>query len=96
MTFAEKYKQKIAERAKNTRVTKKFQLLGLELALLLGDIDHRSLYIKLAKEMDSDVLMGLAKDIASRDAVKNKGAYFMKVLKVTRDEKSQKKKIFTQ
>ncbi len=77
----EKYMDELKRRGKESHVYKKYQLIGLEIAKLLGDEMHKALYIKLAKENDADTLMRLAKDIAERTNVKNKGAYFMAMLK---------------
>ncbi len=76
-----KYVAELKRRGKESHVYKKYQLIGLEISQLLGDEKHKALYIKLAKEQDADTLMRLAKDIATRAAVKNKGAYFMTLLK---------------
>lgn len=58
-------------------MSRKFQLDGLEIAQILGDEKHKSLYIKLAREMNPDELRRLAKEVAENPRVKNKGAYFM-------------------
>ena len=59
---------------------RKHQLFGLEIAQILNDEEHKSLYIKLAKERGAEELLGLAKSIADRKSIKNKGAYFMACL----------------
>ena len=64
------------------------QSTGLMLAEILDDETHKSLYMKLAKENDVEMLMQLAKDVASRKNVKKKGAYFMKLF--TEIKKSKK------
>ena len=46
------------------------------------DERHKALYIKLAKENDAERLLALAKDIAERKNVQNKGAYFMRVWQI--------------
>ena len=46
--------------------------------------------MKLAKSHDSDKLIKLAKDIAERKNVKNKGAYFMKLLYDGKDSDRKK------
>lgn len=74
------YLEKLKQRGKDSHVYRKYQLTGLELAQILDDQKHKALYIKLAKERDSDQLMKIAKDISERRDVKNKGAYFMKVM----------------
>lgn len=75
----EKYFEEIKKRRKKSRVYKKFQMIGLEIAMLLEDEKHKSLYIKMAKEGEQEKLLLLAKDVAEKKRVKNKGAYFMKV-----------------
>jgi len=52
----------------------------LEVAGLLNDPEHKSLYIKLAKKHGADKLLRIAKGVAEKKDIKNKGAYFMKVL----------------
>ncbi|MEK7624640.1 MAG: hypothetical protein AAB404_02915 [Patescibacteria group bacterium] len=73
------YLNVIKERAKKTRVYKKFQFTGLTIAQLLNDEKHKSLYIRLAKKYDEQELMTLAKSVSGRKNVENKGAYFTKV-----------------
>jgi hypothetical protein len=70
----------LKRRAKESRVYRKYQLLGLAIAEALKDERHKSLYIKLAKEHGGEKLLRLAKDIAERKGVKNRGAYFMALL----------------
>lgn len=74
------YLKKLKQRAKDSHVYRRYQLMGLEIAQILQDEKHKSLYIKLAKEHGGDRLMRIAKDVAERKNVKNKGAYFMRVL----------------
>lgn len=75
----------LKERKRDFRISKKHQLLGVELAELLGDEKRAGFYIKLAKEMNHAALLRLAKDVAERHHVKNKAAYFTKLLKLRRD-----------
>ncbi len=75
------YIKNLAKRAKESRVYKKYQLLGLEIAEILEDRTHKSLYIKLAKENNPERLLELAKGVAEKKNIKNRGAYFMAVLK---------------
>lgn len=88
MSTAVTYLKKLKERAKESHVFRKYQLFGLEIAQILGDEKHKSLYIKLAKEHDGDRLMQIAKDVADRKNVGNKGAYFMKI--ITADHRATK------
>lgn len=55
-------------------------MVGLEITELLRDEKHKSLYIKLAKEHNSDELLRIAKDVNDRKNIENRGAYFMKVI----------------
>jgi len=71
------YLEKLRARAKESRVYRKYQLDGLEIAQLLDDEKHKALYIKLAKERDPDKLRAIARDVADNPAIRNKGAYFM-------------------
>lgn len=74
------YLKSLSERSKNKRVSKNYQLIGLEIADLLEDRAHKALYIKLAKQQSEQKLRALAKNVAERKNIKNKGAYFMHVL----------------
>jgi hypothetical protein len=75
------YLKTVTERRKQSHVFKDFQHTGLVIAQMLGDEKHKTLYIKLAKSVNKQVLMSIAKDIAERTNVSLKGAYFMKLLK---------------
>ena len=77
----QKYIKLLEERSKTSKVYKPYQLTGLFLAELLEDQDHKSLYIKLAKNYDNTELMIAARNIADRENIQNKGAYFMRMLK---------------
>ena len=74
------YFELLKKRAKESRVYSKHQLVGLELAQILEDDAHKSLYMKLAKKYDADELLKLAKSVSEKENVENKGAYFMKLL----------------
>ncbi len=74
------YLKSIKERSENKRIGYKHQLIGLEIADILDDRSHKALYIKLVKEFGEQKIMGLAKDVAERKNIKNKGAYFMRML----------------
>ncbi|PIR06913.1 hypothetical protein COY65_01630 [Candidatus Jorgensenbacteria bacterium CG_4_10_14_0_8_um_filter_39_13] len=77
------YLAQLRERKKESRVYTAYQAAGLALAEILEDEKHKSLYMKLAKNYNSTELITLAKNVASRKSIKNKGAYFMKVLNKT-------------
>ncbi|MBI3638550.1 hypothetical protein HY227_02295 [Candidatus Wolfebacteria bacterium] len=74
------YIEILKDRSKTSHVYKKFQLTGLLISQILNDEKHKSLYIKLAKKHSEEKLMRLAKEVGERKGVKNKGAYFMKLL----------------
>jgi len=86
------YLQILKERAKKSRVYKKYQLIGLLIAQLLEDEKHKSLYIKLAKKHNNDDLLRIAKEVAERKKIKNKGGYFMKILTTTHPDILKNKK----
>jgi hypothetical protein len=79
-TAGQKYIAELKRRAKESHVYRKYQLAGLEIADILGDRPHKALYIKLAKEGNARRLLAVAKDVAERKEVKNRGAYFMRVV----------------
>ncbi|MFH1193091.1 MAG: hypothetical protein V1656_02120 [Candidatus Jorgensenbacteria bacterium] len=71
------YAEVIRERGKTSRVRRSFQFSGLSLTELLHDRSHKIIYLGLARKYDNDWLLRLAKDVLSRENVKNHGAYFM-------------------
>lgn len=73
------YLELLKERGKESHVYKSFQLTGLEIADMLGDRDHKALYIKLAKQYSATQLMSVARRIVDMKGIHNKGAYFMRV-----------------
>lgn len=83
------YLKKISERTKISRIYSDYQCIGLEVAGILSDDTHKALYIKLAKQFGKEKIMILAKSVAEIKNVRNKGAYFMKLLY---DEHSHDKK----
>ncbi len=75
------YLKGVKRRASESKAYSAFQLIGLELATVLNDRAHTPLYIKIAKDHpDHHRLMILAKDVAGKPSVHNKGAYFMRLL----------------
>jgi hypothetical protein len=75
------YLKTLSTRKKQSHVFKDFQHTGLVISQILGDDAHKTLYIKMAKFVSKETLMSLAKDIAERHEVANRGAYFMKLAK---------------
>lgn len=80
MDLGKNYIEELKRRSVRSRISKKYQAMGLELAKILNDRKHKSLYIKLMKEGNPAKLMWLAADIADRKNVRNMGAYFMRLL----------------
>lgn len=77
------YFKLLKERSKTSRVYKSHQMTGLTLAEILEDQEHKSLYMRLSKIYDNHELIRLAKNLAERKNIENKGAYFMKVLQAS-------------
>ena len=75
------YLKKLQSRSKDSRIHYDYQFLGLEIATMLRDLKHKSLYIKMAKEHDGAELLAIAKSVATRADIENPGAYFMSVVK---------------
>jgi len=80
------YIETLKERSKTSRVYKEYQLTGLELSELLHDEAHKALYIKLAKTHGRGKLISIAKEISKKKEIKNKGAYFMRVLQLQKEK----------
>ena len=75
------YLKELAKRGAKKNISQNFQFIGLEGAMILRDLSHKSLYIKLAKEHGPDRILSLAKDVVDRRNVKNPAAYFMTLVK---------------
>ena len=82
--LTEDYLKELQKRGGQSKVYRKYQLVGLEIAEFLKDEKHKSLYIKLAKQDNPERLLGIAKEISKNKNIKNKGAYFMTVVKLTK------------
>lgn len=57
-------------------ITREFQDFGYHLAEQLGDMAHKSLYIKMAKSTDRSILQQALSFVSDSNA-NNKGALFM-------------------
>ena len=68
-------------------VSREFQSYGYKLAEDLGDMKHKALYIKLAKEADRAMLEQCRSFVMDSNA-DNKGALFMWKLKELRQKKA--------
>jgi hypothetical protein len=76
----DKYVTELKRRGKESHVYTRYQRIGLEISQILHDEKHKALYIKLAKERSPEMLMELAKNVAERSNITNKGAYFMSLV----------------
>jgi len=65
---------------KNKFISREYQDYGYRLAAELGDLKHKSLYIKLAKEVDRSILDQCRRFVLDSNA-DSKGALFMWKLK---------------
>lgn len=65
---------------KGGRITREFQDYGYRLALELNDEKNKSLYIKLAKEVERPLLERARSFVKDADKVKHRGRLFMWVL----------------
>lgn len=86
--------KKISDILKNTKavadpkkyITREFQDYGYRLAVDLGDLLHKALYIKLAKEIDRRILEE-ARQFAVDSNARNRAALFMWKVKELKKEK---------
>ncbi len=69
-------------------ITQEFQDYGYRLAVDLDDLEHKGLYIKLAKE-ESRGLLEKARSFVIDSQAKNKGALFMWKLKQLKEQGEQ-------
>ncbi|MDP1718832.1 MAG: hypothetical protein Q8L24_00170 [bacterium] len=79
------YLDELKRRSGESRAYQSYQLTGLEIANILEDQSHKSLYIKLAKTRGEAKMLELAKNVAEKKDIDNKGAYFMKILGSNRE-----------
>jgi len=74
-------------------ISREFQKYGYELAKELNDLDHKALYIKLAKELPRHLLEGARNFVKDAPNVENSGKLFMwKLTELKKEWKKKKKK----
>jgi hypothetical protein len=71
-------------------ISREFQDYGLALAEELGDMKHKALYIKLAKNTPRGLLESARSFVKDANSAKNPGALLMWKLKKLKDEKTKK------
>ena len=69
-------------------ITQEFQDFGYRLAVELGDLKHKSLYIKMAKTIPRGLLERALSYVADAQEVKSKAKLFMWRLKQLQQEKT--------
>ncbi len=73
-------------------VTREFQDYGYRIAAALKDLEHKSLYIKLAKTTDRNMMEECFAFAKHYTSAKNKGKVFMWKLKEMRAEQKERQK----
>ena len=71
----------------NKYISQEFQDFGYQLAVKLNDLKHKSLYIKMAKEVDRSVLEQALSFVSDAESAKSKARLFMWKVKQLRDNK---------
>jgi len=75
------------EKAEDKYISREFQNYGLELAEELGDMKHKSLYIKLAKITPRAKMEAARRFVKDADNARNKAALYMWKLKQLNSKK---------
>lgn len=82
---------KYAPEDKGGYITQEFQDFGYRLAVELGDMKHKSLYIKMAKEVERGILEKALSFVADANHAKSKARLFMWKVKELKKELKEKK-----
>lgn len=69
-------------------ITQEFQDFGYRLAVELNDLKHKSLYIKMAKEVDRGLLEKALSFVKDAQQAKSKARLFMWKVKQMKQEKA--------
>lgn len=75
---------------KDKYISREFQKYGYDLALELGDLEHKALYIKLAKETPRALLEQARNFVKDAGKVKSRARLFMWKLTELRNEERKK------
>lgn len=65
------------DRSQDKYISREFQAYGYHLAQQLGDLSHKALYIKLAKELPRATLEAALSFVKEADKVKSRARLFM-------------------
>lgn len=72
----------------NKYISREFQDFGYQLAVKLNDLKHKSLYIKMAKEVDRSILERALSFVSDAESAKSKARLFMwKVKQLKKNKK---------
>ncbi len=82
--------EKYTVEEKPAYITQEFQDFGYRLAVELGDLEHKSLYMRMAKKEPRVLLERALSYISDAKAVKSKAKLFMWRLKQLKAEKTAK------
>lgn len=82
--------EKYTVEEKPAYITQEFQDFGYRLAVELGDLKHKSLYIRMAKKEPRVLLERVLSYVSDAKEVKSKARLFMWRLKQLKDEKKTK------
>ncbi len=74
-------------------ISREFQQYGYDLAEELGDLKHKALYIKLAKETPRSLLENARSFLKDANNAKSKGRLFMWKLKQLKEMQKNKKNV---
>lgn len=77
------------DRQEDKYISREFQKYGYDLAKELGDLEHKSLYIKLAKETPRGLLEAARNFVKDAENVKSKPRLFMWKLQELKNKKEQ-------
>jgi len=76
---------------KDKYISREFQKYGYDLAVELGDLEHKALYIKLAKELPRAILEEARNFVKDAGRVKSKPRLFMWKLKELKKRSKSRK-----
>lgn len=74
-------------------ITQEFQDFGYRLAVELDDLKHKSLYIKMAKEMDRVILENALSFVKDAEQAKSKAKLFMWKVKQLKAQKKEQQHV---
>jgi len=72
-------------------ISREFQDFGYRLAVDLNDLAHKSLYIKMAKTVDRNILEAARRFVVDADHARSKGRLFMWKVRELKEKAREKK-----